>query len=146
MKEPEDFFRAAFAQLLAFPDQTPRCFSRRILCFASAFDQKKAGTPHVSIEFEVTRPYSCIILEKGAFGLAGSLGNDDAMLCWDRFLQRSEKRALAGSVIEPGEPERHEKLPQVYHSGGPVHFRVEAGAGEADNRKDPHGTVYICRP
>ena len=143
MKEPEDFFRAAFARLLAFPDQTPRCFSRRILCFASAFDQKKVGVLHIPIEFGATRPYSCIIPKKGAFGLADSLDNDYAMLCADRFPQRSEKRAVAGSVIEPREPERHEQLPQVYHSGGPVHLRVEAGAGEADNRKYPYGTFYM---
>jgi hypothetical protein len=64
------------------------------------------------------------------------------MLRADHVPQRSEKRAVAGSVIEPEEPERHEKLPQVYHFGGPVHFRVKAGAGEADNRKDPTA-LYI---
>ena len=69
LKEPDHFFRVAFARLLAFPDQTPCCFSGQILCFASAFDQKKVETLHVSIEFEATRPYSCIIIEKGALGL-----------------------------------------------------------------------------
>jgi len=73
-EEPENLFRATFAWLLAFPDQTPRSFSGQILSFASAFDQKKVGTLYVSIEFKAMRPYSCIILAKGAFGLAGLPG------------------------------------------------------------------------
>jgi len=41
---------------------------------------EKSATLHISHEFEATLPYSFIMLEKGAFGLADLLGNDDARL------------------------------------------------------------------
>ncbi|HUI67327.1 MAG TPA: hypothetical protein VL087_03875 [Nitrospirota bacterium] len=74
---------SAFARLLASADQTLHCSAGGR--FASAFGQEKVCTLHVSIEFEAARPYFCIILEKGAFGLVDSPGNDDAMLSGDHF-------------------------------------------------------------
>src|SRR5512143_1049273 len=54
LKEPDHFFRSAFAWLLAF--QIKRHVASAGISFASAFGQKKVGTPHDSIEFEATQP------------------------------------------------------------------------------------------